>query len=170
MEPHPRERLIWAIAAAYVVLQLALSHRYGYFRDEFYYLACGEHLAWGYVDHPPLIAMVAKISRALFGESLPAIRFLSALASGATILMTARLAHLFEGDTWSQALAALAVAIAPVFLFLFHILSMNAWDILLWTAAAPVCARIVLENRPGLWPLLGAIVRVGLLTQHRMAV
>jgi len=169
IEPRPRERLVWAMAAAYIVIQLALSHRYGYFRDEFYYLACGEHLAWGYVDHPPLIAVIAKISRAIFGESLLAIRLLSALAGGATILMTAGLVRIFGGDTWSQALAALAVAIAPVFLFLFHILSMNAWDILLWTAAALVCARIVVENRPALWPLLGAIVGVGLLNKHSMA-
>jgi 4-amino-4-deoxy-L-arabinose transferase-like glycosyltransferase len=160
---------VWIIAAAYVALQLAVSGRYGYFRDEFYYLACGDHLAWGYVDHPPMIAVVAWISRHLFGESLLAIRTLSAVAGGATIVLTGRLANLFGGDARAAALAAIAVAISPVFLFLFHILSMNAWDILLWTALAAVIARMIVEDRPQLWLSAGLLIGLGLLTKHSMA-
>ncbi len=161
--------LVWVVAGLYVVLQLAVSGRYGYFRDEFYYLACGEHLAWGYVDHPPAIAAIAWISRHLFGDSLLAIRALSALAGGATIVLAGRLARLFGGDGRSAALAAIAVAILPVFLFLFHILSMNAWDILLWTAVAAVIARMIVEDRAPLWPLAGLLIGLGLLTKHSMA-
>src|SRR5262245_17187485 len=160
---------VWIIAGLYVVLQLAVSGRYGYFRDELYYLACGEHLAWGYVDHPPAIAVIAWISRHLFGESLPAIRALSALAGGATIVLAGRLALLFGGDARAAGLAAIAVAIAPVFLFLFHILSMNAWDILLWTAVAAVIARLIVEDRASRWPLAGLLIGLGLLTKHSMA-
>lgn len=161
--------VVWAIAGAYVAVQLAVSGRYGYFRDEFYYLACGDHLAWGYVDHPPLVAVIARISRVLLGESPFGIRMLSAIAGGATIVMTGRLSRLFGGGAFAAALAALAVSIAPVLLFLFHILSMNAWDVMLWTAVLLVVARIVVEGRPSLWPLVGVLAGIGLENKHSMA-
>jgi Dolichyl-phosphate-mannose-protein mannosyltransferase len=159
----------WIAAAAYVALQLAVSTRYGYFRDELYYLACSHHLAWGYVDHPPMVAIVAAITRRLFGESLPAIRALSAVAGGATIVLAGYLTRLFGGDTRATVLAAIAVAISPVFLFLFHILSMNAWDVLLWTAVAAAVARIIIEDRASLWPVAGLLIGIGLLTKYSMA-
>jgi hypothetical protein len=144
-------------------------NRYGIFRDELYYLACGEHLAWGYVDHPPFVALVARLSRALFGESLLAIRVLSALAGGATIVLTGRLAVLFGGDRWAAILAVIAVAIAPALLYLFHVLSMNAWDILFWTATAYLIARIVGERRDKLWVLAGLFIGLGLENKTSMA-
>lgn len=161
-------RGVWLVAAGFVLLQLAFADRYGIFRDELYYIACGEHLAWGYVDHPPLVALVAWLSRRLLGESLLAIRLLSALAGGATLLLTGRLALVFGGDRWSAALAALAVAIAPVMLALFHILSMNAWDILWWTATALVIARILVERRERLWLAAGVLIGVGMETKWSM--
>jgi hypothetical protein len=159
---------VWIVAVAYVALQLGFSGRYGYFRDEFYYLACGEHLAWGYVDHPPMVALIAKVSRLMFGDSLLGIRALSAVAGGATIVLAGRLTTLLGGDRWAACVAALAVAIAPVFLFLFHILSMNAWDILLWTAVAAVVTRIAAGGHPALWLLVGTLVGIGVETKHSM--
>ena len=64
------------------IIHFLFNGRYGYFRDELYYAACGQHLAWGYVDQAPLIAVVARLSRALFGDSLRALRFFPALSSG----------------------------------------------------------------------------------------
>ncbi|HSL20236.1 MAG TPA: glycosyltransferase family 39 protein [Vicinamibacterales bacterium] len=160
---------MWLIAAAFVALQLAFVNRYGIFRDELYYIACAEHLGWGYVDHPPFVALVAWVSRRLFGDSLLAIRLLSALCGGAVLLLTGRLALMLGGDRWSAALAAIGVAIAPVMLFLFHILSMNAWDILWWTATAYVVTRIVKEERPRLWLLAGVFIGLGLETKTSMA-
>ena len=159
----------WLVAAAFVLLQLAFVNHYGIFRDELYYVACGEHLSWGYVDHPPFIAVVAWLSRRAFGDSLFALRLLSALAGGATLVLAGRLALLFGGDRWAAALASLAVAIAPVSLAIFHILSMNAWDILWWTATAYVVARIVLERRARLWPVAGMLVGVGMETKWSIA-
>ena len=52
-------RVVWAIAAAKLVVQLVFASRYGSFGDEMYHLACGEHLDWGYIDQPPLIALIA---------------------------------------------------------------------------------------------------------------
>ena len=48
--------VVLAIAAAKLLLHLATASRYGYFGDELYFMACGEHLDWGYVDQPPLVA------------------------------------------------------------------------------------------------------------------
>src|ERR1700734_3392281 len=65
-----------AIAATKLAVHLYASHSYGYFVDELYYLACSRHLDWGYVDQPPLIAVVTWLWRSVLGQSLPAIRLL----------------------------------------------------------------------------------------------
>ena len=72
-----------ALAAAKLAVQLLALRPYGYFRDELYYLACSDHLAWGYVDHPPLSIAVLRIWRGMFGDSLVAIRLFPALAEAA---------------------------------------------------------------------------------------
>jgi len=76
------------LAAAAVLLQMMTNGRYGYFRDELYYIATSDHLAWGYVDFAPLASLLLRVSRFLFGDSLHAIRFLPALANGAEIVLT----------------------------------------------------------------------------------
>ena len=72
--------IVLCIAGAKVLFHLLTANRYGIFRDELYYLACAEHLDWGYVDQPPLIAIIAWIERHAFGDSLLAVRLLPALA------------------------------------------------------------------------------------------
>lgn len=84
--------IAWLLAAAAVLLQMLTNGRYGYFRDELYFLACSDHLAWGYVDFAPLVALLARVSRSVLGDSLHAIRFLPALAQGAQILITGLIA------------------------------------------------------------------------------
>ena len=71
------------IAAIKLLLHLYAGRHYGYFVDELYYLACADHLAWGYVDQPPLIAFIAKLTRVTLGDSLPASHLLPALAGAA---------------------------------------------------------------------------------------
>ena len=77
--------LLCALAGLTIALHLPGMGRYGFFRDELYYIACGEHLAWGYVDQPPLIALMAWISRHLFGNSLAAFRVFPVLAGAALL-------------------------------------------------------------------------------------
>src|SRR5271157_5093442 len=81
-------RIAWIFGALAFLLQMAVNGRYGYFRDELYYLACSDHLAFGYVDFAPLIAWLARGSRIIFGDSLHAIRLLPALAFGAEVALT----------------------------------------------------------------------------------
>ena len=104
------------------------STSYGWFRDEFYYIACGEHLDWGYVDHPPLVALVTATTRAVLGDSIVAIRLPAALAGPATVIVTGLLAYELGAGRFGQGLAALAVLVATIYLPLQHILSMNAWE------------------------------------------
>src|SRR5262249_34989639 len=136
----------------------------------FYYLACGRHLAWGYVDHPPLIAVVAAIARAL-GASRFALRILPVLAHVGLVLVTARLARRLGGGAAAQALAAIAAAAAPVSLGSAAILNMNPFDQLLWASAVLVLAGILARDEPaiGAWAGFGALVGLGLLTKHSTA-
>src|SRR3954463_56742 len=102
------DRLHWAvylIAAAKLLLHLLTANRYGIFRDELYYLACAEHLDWGYVDQPPLIALVAWVARHLFGNWLIGLRLFPAIAGAALVWLTGRLAQEFGGERFAVGLA-----------------------------------------------------------------
>ena len=72
--------IAWAIAVAIFLFHHYFNNRYGYFRDEFDYMSCGDHLQWGYVDQPPLIPFLIRICRGLFGDSLRSVRLIPALA------------------------------------------------------------------------------------------
>src|SRR6202042_3061200 len=100
-------------------LELALSGRYGFQQDELYFLVAGHHLAFGYVDQPPLAVLLGRATD-LFGVNPAAIRILPALAGGATVVLAARLPPLFGGGRAARLIAALAAAIAPVFLGAMH--------------------------------------------------
>src|SRR5258708_36731773 len=96
--------------------------------EEFYDRACSNHLVGGYEDQPPMVALITKIARLLFGDSLQAIRFFSALAGAAKVLLTAIIARELGGKRFAQILAALAVLVAPGFLGIANLLSMNAFE------------------------------------------
>ncbi len=158
------------LAAGLVLSHLATAGRYGIFRDELYYIACARHLAWGYVDHPPLIALITWLVSHTLGMSLLALRLLPALAAGALVLVTADLARALGGRPFAQALAALAVAAAPIYLLLQHWLTMNAWEPLIWAGMA-WCALRAIDHRDGrYWLLFGAIAGVGLENKYSVAV
>jgi len=85
--------MLACVALAKLALQGVLAGRYGYWIDELYFIACGDRLAWGYVDMPPLVAAVAKASRFLLGDSLLAIRFLSAVSGALLVFLAGRIAR-----------------------------------------------------------------------------
>jgi 4-amino-4-deoxy-L-arabinose transferase-like glycosyltransferase len=159
-----------AIAAVKLALHLFTNNRYGYFVDELYYLDCARHLAWGYVDQPPLIAAVAWIERALLGDSLSAIRFLPALSGAAKVILTGLLARELGGRRLAQGLAALCVLLAPGFLALDHFLSMNCFEPLFWMGCAYLLLRMVRTGNPKLWLWFGVVAGVGLENKYSMAI
>src|SRR5215470_7370957 len=120
--PHSRytsgPALVLYIAGGKFLLHLLTATRYGLFRDELYYLACAQHLDWGYVDHPPLSIVVLAGARSLLGDSLVAVRLVPAVLFGLLVWLAGRLAHAMGGGRFAQSLAALAVAIAPMYLAL----------------------------------------------------
>ena len=158
---------IYALAALKLLMHLATNSRYGYFIDEFYYLACAEHLDFGYVDHPPMVAWLAWLSRTLLGDSLPALRLLPALAGTACVLLAAQIARELGGRAWAQALAAIAVFFSPVLLFSSNIFSMNIFDVLFCSLALLLILRLLRrEDRAlGLWTQLGVVFGFALLNK-----
>jgi hypothetical protein len=120
------ERVAALLAGFKLLLQLAAIAPYGYCRDELYYLACSEHLALGYVDHPPLSIVVLRIWRAAFGNSVTSIRVVPALAGASLVYITVRTARALGARTPAAALAGLGVVTAPAFFGFDHYFSMNA--------------------------------------------
>lgn len=151
-----------------MAVHLAANGSYGYFRDELYYLACGDHLDWGYVDHAPLIALVARLTRTLLGDSLHAIRLLPALATGLKILLTGLIARELGGGRFATFIACLCVLIAPVYLGIDTILTMNAFEPLFWMGCAWVLLLAINRNQPRLLVWLGVLAGVGLENKHSM--
>jgi hypothetical protein len=146
-----------------------LFFAYGYFRDEFYYLVCGDHLAFGYVDHPPLIAVIARGTRTLLGDSLVAIRLPSALAHAGLVLLTGLMARMLGGRRFAQALACAVVMLAPVYLVAGNMLSTVPFDELCWALVAFFLLRLLTTDDPRYWLAVGAAVGIGLETKHNMA-
>lgn len=153
---------VFYIAALALAAQLLTAFRYGIFRDELYFIDCSKHLAWGYVDQPPMIAFVTWFERHLTGDSLLSLRFLPALAGALTVWLAGKMVRALGGCRFGQVLAALAVLVAPGYLALFHLLTMNAFDPLIWTACAYVVMRIVQTGDQRLWLWFGALAGIGL--------
>jgi 4-amino-4-deoxy-L-arabinose transferase-like glycosyltransferase len=162
--------VVLCIAAAKLLVHLYADRHYGYFTDELYYLACARHLAWGYVDQPPLIAFVTKLGVLLWGDSLAAIRFLPALSGAGKIILTGLIVRELGGGRFAQGLAALAVFVAPGFLGIDNLLSMNAYEPLFWLGCAYVVLRIVNTGNQRLWLWFALLAGLGLLNKHSMLI
>ena len=156
-----------ALALGVVGLHLACGEHYGFFRDELYFVACGKHLAWGYVDQPPMIAAVARVGWWLSGEGTSVLRFrlLAALSNAATVLLGAGIARRLGGGRFGCALAALLVAVAPIQLAQGHLLTMNTLELSLWAAIAWT-ALVAAEGAPRVWVLVGGLLGLALLTKY----
>ena len=161
---------VYLIALAYLVLHLATSTRYGYFRDALYYLACSEHLSFGYVDQPPLIAVFAWVARHTLGTSLPALIFWPALAGAARVVLTAAFARELGARLFGIALAAALAATPGVWWVIDHQFAMNAFEALFWTGCAYVILRLIKTENPKLWLAFGAIAGVGLENKYSIAI
>ena len=159
---------VFALAAIGTLFHFVFNGRYGYFRDELYYAACGEHLAWGYVDHAPFVALIARLTRATLGDSLFALRFFPALAAAAKVYLSGWMARELNGGRFAQLLAALAALLAPIYLTFDSFLSMNSFEPVFWMACAAILLRILNGGSDRLWLLFGLVAGIGILNKHSM--
>jgi len=158
------------IAAAFAIfaflLQMCTNGRYGYFRDELYFIATSDHLAWGYVDFAPLSSFLLKISRTIFGTSLHALRLLPALAFAGNVLLTGFITRELGGKRFAILLACGSVMLAPAFVGETTRYSMNAFEPLLWMGCICVLLLAINRNQPKLLLWCGVLLGLGVENKH----
>ena len=145
-----RWRGIALIAAAAVAAEMAVSARYGYVRDELYFLSAGQHLAFGYVDQPPLTPLLARIAAALTGNTLVGLRILPALALAALVVLTAAMSRRLGAGRTGQLLAALAAATCAEYLGAMHELTTTTPDLVFWAVTMLLVMRLLASQDPAL--------------------
>src|SRR5204863_674712 len=133
--------LIAVFSMATLLVHLLTNGRYGYFRDELYYIACGRHLDFGYVDQPPLSILLLRLSQLFLGDSLFVIRVLPALAGAAIVALTGIIAREIGGRAWAITLACTATLSALFYLAVGNFFSMNAFEPLFWVGAVYLLVR-----------------------------
>jgi 4-amino-4-deoxy-L-arabinose transferase-like glycosyltransferase len=145
----------WGVPAAVALVKLLVHvpvlHRYGFHQDEFYFIACGDHLSFGYVDHAPLVPWIARLATTLFGESLVGLRIFATLAGALTIILIGALVNRLGGGRFAQLLACTAWLVAPVSLRTGNMLTIPSFEPLFWLVGALVLVRILQEDDPQRW-------------------
>jgi 4-amino-4-deoxy-L-arabinose transferase-like glycosyltransferase len=160
------DRRVIVIGGIVFAVEMALSARYGFHRDELYFLDCARHLQASYVDQPVFVPLLARVSLALFGVSLPGLHLWTALAAWATIVVAGLTAREFGGGRRAQLLAAFATAAMPALLAIDHLFGPTAFDVLVWAALALVVARIGRTGDARWWLLGGLVLGLGLANKH----
>jgi 4-amino-4-deoxy-L-arabinose transferase-like glycosyltransferase len=159
---------VWFCAFVFFGLQMTFGPRYPIFRDEFYYLACADHPALGYVDHPPLSILILYGWRAIFGDSIYSLRVLPSLAGGLIVLLTSGLAGAIGGGSFARTFAAVSVLAAPTVFGITSFYSMNAFDFVFWLLGFHLVVRLIrLEPSEATrtWMALGVVLGLGLLNK-----
>jgi hypothetical protein len=155
-----------ALVAFLLYLVPGLVGPYGPFIDELYYVACAKHLAWGYVDHPPLAPLLLRAAMIVGGDTLVVLRFLASTFGALTVLGTGLLAWRLGANRFGQGIASAAMLCAPIAQVLFGFYSMNAIEPLLWLVLCWLLIEIAEGGRPQLWIAFGAVAGIALMTKH----
>ncbi len=160
--------LVLALAGTKFLIHALLSARYGYFRDELYYIALAHHLAPGYVDCAPLIAFYMRFALVL-GGTLPALRILAGLAGAGLVALTMYIACQLGGHKFAQGFAGLCVLLCPGRLILDSLLTMNAFEPLFWMGCIAILIRILQTGNSRLWLWFGLLAGLGMENKHSTA-
>ncbi|MBD0693815.1 glycosyltransferase family 39 protein [Streptomyces sp. CBMA123] len=159
-------RPVALIAAAMTVGLLLLATRHGYHIDELYTRVASRHLAWGYVDQPPLVALVGKVETALFGDSLLAFRLVPALLAAIAVVLAPVIARELGAGRRAQILAAFMAFASGLVMYTGHIMGTNNWDELSWITSSWLLIRLVRTRDTRLWWAIGVVVGVGLTAKY----
>jgi hypothetical protein len=158
--------IICAVAVAVLALHLTTNALYGFHRDELYYLDSARHLAWGYVDYPPLTPAVARLSLLLFGPSVWGLRLWPSLAGAVMVVLASQIARELGGGRAARILAAVGAATSPVLLGANWLFETVTFDQLMWLVCIWITARLVRTGDRRLWPALGTAAGIGLETKY----
>lgn len=142
---------------------------YEYFIDEFYYIACANRPAFGYVDHPPLAPLLLTIIQFLFGNSIYVIRFLPAVSISITVFLGGIIAREIGGKNFSQIVTAVCIAASPVLIAFSGFYSMNAFEPLIAILVLYVSVKMVKQDSPGKWIIAGILMGLGMMNKHTFA-
>lgn len=153
---------VWLVAAAAFGVEMAVSGRYGYDRDELYFLAAGQHPAPGYVDQPMLTPALARLDALLTGNTLVGLRLLPALGLVALVLLTAQMARVLGAGRRGQLLAALATACCGEYLGAMHELTTTVPDFVFWAATLLLVTKLLVSGNPRWWVAIGACAGAGM--------
>jgi 4-amino-4-deoxy-L-arabinose transferase-like glycosyltransferase len=156
---------VWIVGALTTAFHLATATLSSYHRDEFYYLASGRRLAWGYVDHPPVTPLLYRFADRFFGQSELAFRITPAVLHGVMVVLVALLARELGGGPRAQLIAALGAAVTPVLLVTGHFLGTVTVEVVAWTALTLLVVRLLNGGDPRLWVVVGVVAGVGLLNK-----
>jgi hypothetical protein len=157
--------IVLVLALVKLALHLLTAAQYGYHRDELYYLAASEHPAFGYVDFPPLVPLIAAGTRRLFGDSLTGLHLLPAVAGAAVVILAGLIARRLGGGRFAQGLAALAVLIAPSFLGGDALFTVDPFNVLWWATATYILVLVFGGADQRLWVAFGVVCGIGLMTK-----
>jgi hypothetical protein len=160
--------IIGGMAILTLAIHLVYNPYFGYHQDEFYFIACGEHLDFGYVDHAPMVPWIAWLSQRVFGESLVGLRFLPAVAGAVSVFLIGLLARRLGGGRFAQFLACLSFLIAPVYLRSENMLCIPAFEPMYWLLGAYFLVRVIQDDNPKFWLGVGVAAGLGLLNKHSM--
>ena len=155
-------RGVWLVAAAAFAVEMLVSARYGYVRDELYFLASGHHLALGGVDQPELTPLLARLDEAVTGNTLVGLRALPALARAAMVLLTAAMARTLGAGRRGQLIGALATACCAEYLGAMHELTTTVPDFVCWAVALLLVTKLLTSGDPRWWLAIGGAAGVGM--------
>jgi hypothetical protein len=151
------------LAALPVIVLLAVGHRYGFHRDELYFVEAGRHPAWGYPDQPPLVPLMATAWHDAVGGSLWAFRVVPALLAGVLVLVTWATARELGGDRRAAAWSAAVVGTAATVLGAFHLFGTTAFDMTVTATLVWLLLRAVRTAATRDWAAVGALAALALL-------
>jgi hypothetical protein len=155
-----------AFGTALFLFHFVVIQQYGFHGDELYFLVCGQRAAWGYVDHPPLVPMIARASTGLFGLNLFAFRMPLAVALGVGCALTGWLARRLGAGRFGEFLAALCFVAAPMMLRVGAFLNIPVFEVVFWLVIAHLLVSLLKSGTPRWWLAIGAVAGVALLNKH----